>query len=375
LYPSPNTFAFIRNNYFDNPVASFEVYLGESMKIQEQEVLDLSGNYWYTNDAEAIKLRVRDAGRDFSYGEVKVEPIAILEGLKALPTAPASDAAVSNSRISFSWMMMGRAVSQRLQLSKDASFSTLLIDKTEITGNSWMLASEEILSGIEDGGTYFWRVAGIDANGVQSVWSEVRSFTLALPVPIPTSPVNEDILYDDFSPLFAWQPINELKGYRFMLASDESFNEIIVNTIISNASQYELKTDLAGDKTYFWKLFGIDENDVEAKTASATQVFHLPKPGLMTKVELDLPAVVELSISGPEKVRVWGGENFSVNSNISPQKVRWLINGSEKGYSSGFQWPQMPKGTYFLTAMVQYVDRWYTSTRKVSVVSDGGMMP
>lgn len=375
MSPSPLSFASIKNNYFDNPSASFEVYLGDNMKIQEQQVLDLSGNYWYTNDAEAIKLRIRDAGRDFSFGEVKVEPVAILNGLQALPTTPASGVTVTNSKVNFSWMMMGRAKSQRLQISNDASFSTLLVDKQGIAVNSWMLGSEEMPAGIEDGGTYFWRVAGVGANGVQSDWSEVRSFSIALSVPIPAAPIQQDILYDDFSPLFTWQSPADLEACRVMLANDEAFSDVIVNTVISNSSEYELKTDLAGDRTYYWKLIGIDENGIEAKTSSATQVFHLPKPGLMTRVELDLPAVVEISISGPDKVRIWGGEIFFINANVSTQKVRWLINGSEKGYSSSFQWPQLPKGTYFLTAMVQYGERWYSSTRKVSVVSDGGMMP
>ena len=105
----------------------------------------------------------------------------------ALPMAPAelftpAEREVLNGDINgyrFSWSAVGGAVRYHLEIAADAEFKQLM-DETWVSG-----ANAELLSLSVDSlepGTYFWRVAAVDADGYESNWSNERYFVYPLRV-------------------------------------------------------------------------------------------------------------------------------------------------------------------------------------------------
>ena len=78
----------------------------------------------------------------------------------------------------FQWTQVHGATGYKLQVSKDATFATTIIDKTTGTGTSWLCDQD-----LEYSATYFWRVKAVGAT--ESPWSDVGSFTTVAPPPLP----------------------------------------------------------------------------------------------------------------------------------------------------------------------------------------------
>ncbi len=105
----------------------------------------------------------------------------------ALPMAPAelftpTEREVLSGDISsyrFSWAAADGAVRYHLEISADAEFNQLM-DETWVSGTDAELMSLSIDS--LEPGTYFWRVAAIDADGYESAWSNDRYFVYPLNV-------------------------------------------------------------------------------------------------------------------------------------------------------------------------------------------------
>ena len=93
-------------------------------------------------------------------------------GTPLAPTmsSPVNGATGVSTNLALSWNAASGAVSYRLQLSTNSSFSTALIDQDQLTGTSLTV------SGLSGSTTYYWRVNATNAGGT-SDWSSVWSFT------------------------------------------------------------------------------------------------------------------------------------------------------------------------------------------------------
>jgi hypothetical protein len=364
----------VKNNYFDNPSAQYEVQLGDWMRQQEQLVLDLSGNYWFTNDVEAIKLRVWDAGRDFAFGKVELEPLNELTGLKVIPISPADEMESDSSSIQLGWMSMGRASSYEVELATDSGFSNMLASVKGLDKSTWALGSSGSIPGLSDNQQIFWRVSGTAADGKRSEWSSVRSIHVKLPVPIPLLPVNEDVMYDAFSPVLSWQPVSSAVAYRLVVDDNSDFSSPVLDSTITSSNEHEFQNDLPDNRTYYWKVNAIDANGVHGAPC-AVQSFSLPKPGLFTQILDALPKVVEIDISGPSVASMNTPAYFSVQANVEPESVRWLVNGNDVGFGSQLVWQPVRKGAYTVMVLIQYEGKWYSDSHYCWVNEVSGVSP
>ncbi|PTM20359.1 MAG: hypothetical protein DA446_03555, partial [Bacteroidetes bacterium] len=85
--------------------------------------------------------------------------------------SPADGATDVSQMPTFEWSESSNADTYSLQVATDASFETLIVDETDLTGNS--LTIEEMLEQLTE---HFWRVRGENAQGSGS-WSATFSFT------------------------------------------------------------------------------------------------------------------------------------------------------------------------------------------------------
>ncbi len=101
----------------------------------------------------------------------------------------------------FSWDMVEGAKDYDLQVDNDPNFGspTVSVNTSQNTYTTLTTLAN---------GTYYWRVRVQRYGGVENEWSQVRSFTMALPYPAnlrPNDPVPNTVL--NYAPSFCWDPL------------------------------------------------------------------------------------------------------------------------------------------------------------------------
>jgi hypothetical protein len=171
---------------------------------------------------------------------------------------------VSFATPTFSWDLVEGARRYQLQVTQN-NFAAPLIDvQTDLTSYTYPNTLPN--------GTYYWRVKTIRYGSYEpkSEWSDIKTFTLTLPVPTNLSPNNPDPVQAIHTmPTFCWQPViasaNDvpvLTAYRYIVQvslSDSSFSSLYeqVNT------EQSCWTPSKGydDGTYYWRVAMVDGNN------------------------------------------------------------------------------------------------------------------
>ncbi|MEA3504359.1 MAG: T9SS type A sorting domain-containing protein [Bacteroidota bacterium] len=107
------------------------------------------------------------------------------------------------------------------------------------------------------GETYYWRVRARN-NGVHTVWSDSRCYTVVNKVFINTPQNNADPT--SRSPVFKWDAISGLEGYQLLLDRNPEFVNFPI-PISGDANSYQCDKILYPETTYYWKMNAISGND------------------------------------------------------------------------------------------------------------------
>ena len=104
---------------------------------------------------------------------------------------------------------------------------------------------------------YYWKARAYDGFNY-SAYSNISQFTLIIP-PNLTAPVNTSTTYTTYPPLtslvaFTWQDL-DAPQYRFMVAEDENFNVVSVDTHVGTNNSNQ---NLIVNREYFWKVYSYD---------------------------------------------------------------------------------------------------------------------
>lgn len=150
----------------------------------------------------------------------------------------------------FDWEEVANAVSYTLQVSSDPDFNTLLIDESEIEESEYF--SEDVT--LDNNSQYYWRVNAYNGE-ITSFWSVAYSFITegeTLPVPVLINPENEAEDYlSSFD--FQWTGHIAASGYHLQVATDEAFEEVIINeTNIPQTSYLAVGLDL--NTQFYWRV-------------------------------------------------------------------------------------------------------------------------
>ena len=151
--------------------------------------------------------------------------------------------------IALKWNYPNLASSYRLQISKIASFDSLIIyDLSSLTDTT------KVITGLDGQTTYYWRVSSTNAGGTSN-YSSVFNFTTGFPTtPLLAYPLNntgniplDTILY--------WSPSATANSYDFILAKGADFNPstIVANVVGINDTNYSV-TGLQANTFHFWKV-------------------------------------------------------------------------------------------------------------------------
>jgi len=103
------------------------------------------------------------------------------------PSAPAlllpQDADKVEAAVSFTWKEIDdpSGVIFALQIASDADFTSILLEKAELTSANYNITGVEELPPTEKEAPYYWRVKAIDGASNESEWATARSFYVSPP--------------------------------------------------------------------------------------------------------------------------------------------------------------------------------------------------
>lgn len=169
------------------------------------------------------------------------------------------------------WNACTGATSYNLQVSTSSSFSTIFINQTGITGNSYDV------SGLASNIQHYWRVSAVNSGNTSS-WSTVWSFTTIPPpaAPILISPINGAI-NTAISPTLSWNTTSGATTYRIQVSTDSGFASLLVDdsTFVANS---KIIGPLISSTTYYWRLNAknVSGNSAWSLTRHFSTIFVAP---------------------------------------------------------------------------------------------------
>jgi hypothetical protein len=182
-----------------------------------------------------------------------IDDIGVLT-IPSVPTIIGLNGAVSqrSDTLVLAWHPDTFYVKYVFQLSKDAAFSTLVVNDSTVTDTTKMV------NGLEKLTKYFWRVNAYDAGG-HSAFSLVDSFTTIISAPDkPTlvSPTGTNVAR---KPIFVWHPAARAEKYNLQIATVSNFSTLVVNLMITAPdTTVQIADTLAANTTYYWKIGAVD---------------------------------------------------------------------------------------------------------------------
>jgi hypothetical protein len=144
----------------------------------------------------------------------------------------------------------------RVQVSIDPNFATTVVNA--VTGNvsQYVVASPTLNYNT----VYYWRVNATNAGGT-GPWSQVWNFTTLISPPLaPTLilPVN-NATNVSLTPFMDWTDVTGANSYRVQIATNSTFTNLVVNSIVLNESEYTLPSgNLIGNTAYYWRVAAIN---------------------------------------------------------------------------------------------------------------------
>jgi uncharacterized lipoprotein YddW (UPF0748 family) len=161
---------------------------------------------------------------------------------------PLNNATNIEDTVTLKWYYPELASSYRLQISKVASFDSLVIyDNSSLTDTS------RVITGLDGQSTYYWRVSATNAGGTSN-FSEAISFTTGFPtIPKLFYPVSSGDIPVDTT--FYWNRSIAAYQYDFMLA--KSFDFALTSVVSNIQAITDTNFSIAGLQNYtlyFWKV-------------------------------------------------------------------------------------------------------------------------
>jgi hypothetical protein len=192
----------------------------------------------------------------------------------------------------FAWNPVAGADKYQFQLAADPGFGSPLANIT--TKNTRATPEKTVPNG-----TYFWRVASIDASGGVSAWSTVMSIEkLWAEKPSLTSPADgATISYPDQPLVLRWAATQGAAKYRVYLGRNVSGSEI-TSLVTSDGEPWEVQaTNLApnvllASNTYYWAVTPLDAQGNPGEQ-SPVRSFTWTWPSTTTPVVTDLAPSTE----------------------------------------------------------------------------------
>jgi hypothetical protein len=164
-------------------------------------------------------------------------------------SSPADGATGVSINPTLTWNASSGATTYRAQLSTTADFSTLVADRTGLTGTS------VTITGLAANTLYYWRVNATNTGG-DSPWSTVWSFTTAAgsapPAPTLSSPANGSSNVSR-TPTLVWNAAAGATSYRLQVSTSSTFTTTVYDQSGITSTSVTL-SQLGSRVRYYWRV-------------------------------------------------------------------------------------------------------------------------
>jgi hypothetical protein len=190
--------------------------------------------------------------------------------------SPANGALTTNYAPRLDWSDSPAADHYQLQVATDSAFTSLVIDRSDITLSGFTPAS-----GLSPNTRYYWHVRAYNILEQASPWSLVRTFRTALLPPVLAAPLDGETLLNK-RPSLDWADVAGATGYLVQVSKNAAFTSL-AGTYAVIPSILTLSADLPANVLLFWRVQSKGANGPSAW--SAVRSFHTPNPpGIPTLV-------------------------------------------------------------------------------------------
>ncbi len=138
----------------------------------------------------------------------------------------------------------------RLQVDDDSNFGSPWINEVTQSTSYTPPARKNLADG-----SWFWRVALVDATGKDGPFSAARAFTRSYTLPVVTAP--QASARTSYAPMLAWQPIDGAAYYKVDYGTNDTFQG--ATSVLTDNTSY---TPTAAMKAaqYYWRVQMFDDD-------------------------------------------------------------------------------------------------------------------
>ena len=191
-------------------------------------------------------------------------------------SSPADGASGQPTTLTLTWNSSGGANTYHLQLATSASFTSTLIDDSNIAGTSRQVG------GLANGATYYWRVSATN-NAGSSAWSGAWRFTTVVsqqapPVPALTGPT-DGASSQPTTLTLTWNSSGGANTYHLQLATSASYTSTLIDDSNITGTSRQVG-GLTNGVTYYWRVSATNNAGSSAwsNTWRFATVDNLPTP-------------------------------------------------------------------------------------------------
>ncbi|MCX6169916.1 MAG: cohesin domain-containing protein [Ignavibacteriales bacterium] len=145
------------------------------------------------------------------------------------------------------WNAVGGAENYTLQVSTDIAFPNFVYNNAALVGTS------QAMNGLSNNQTYYWRVKATQADGNESDFSTIRSFS-TIPAPTLTSPADLAANYKFTKVTYNWAVVANAVSYELKVSQNANFTVAETKTYTSATNTYTPVDLLVYARTYYWKV-------------------------------------------------------------------------------------------------------------------------
>ncbi|MEJ2628198.1 MAG: FISUMP domain-containing protein, partial [bacterium] len=172
-------------------------------------------------------------------------------------SSPADGSTITDTTPSFAWSAVNTASYYQLQVDSSDSFSSLVIDQSDLTGTSFTAASA-----LADN-MYYWRVRGKDSQGNWGEWSAVWSFIISTPSITVTSPNGEENWELGSDQVIAWTSSNAGSEVKIELYKGSNLYATLAGSTPNNGSyNWSIPSNYDVDNDYTLKIISVDDTNI-----------------------------------------------------------------------------------------------------------------
>jgi hypothetical protein len=255
------------------------------------------------------------------------------------PTLITSNCDLINQPLSLTvaWNVAAWADSYALQVSTSPDFSSLVIDQSGIKTTNY------VVSGLEHGTKYYWRVNASDSLGTTG-WSEVCNFT-TLPeipdIPLLESPDSASVVQSISLPL-SWFSSERAESYTIQISTSPDFSGTVIEQSEITSTSYPI-SGLGFETTYYWRVSATNITGTSGWSTVWNFTTYQPKIELINLVIID----------GVHSPIFWiGGIEFFPDNKLVVYTKWGKRIYTKNHYSNDLDFSSYPAGTYYYVLTV-----------------------